>query len=198
MSAQLHTHTAQATDGIDNLASTLSRASGATILRGIVAIVFGIASFYAPNYALAFLVALFGAYAFVDGVLALIASIRMARQHQPWLALLFLGIVGMGAGIATYRAPDITAEALLYVVAAWAIVTGILEVAGAFAVADLFPGSWTVALAGGLSILLGFLLLAWPASGILALVWAIGFYAILYGVTLTYVGSQMRRLVRGR
>src|SRR5262249_36957379 len=143
-----------------------------------------------------FLIALFGAYAFVDGVLATIASIRMARHRQPWITLLFLGVVGIGVGIATYRAPDLTAEALLYVIAAWAVVTGILEVAAAFAVTDILPGSWTVALAGGLSILLGFLLLAWPASGILALIWAIAIYAISYGITLIYIGLQMRRIAR--
>jgi uncharacterized membrane protein HdeD (DUF308 family) len=199
MSTQMQAQPAYTTGGIDDLASTISKASTATILRGVVAIVFGIASFYAPNYALSFLIALFGVYAFVDGVLALVASIRMARQHQPWLALLFLGLIGIGAGIATYRAPAMTAQTLLYVIAAWAIITGVLELAGAFAVADLFPGSWTVAVAGGLSILLGYLLLAAsPASGILAIVWAIGFYAIFYGITLIYMGSQMRGLARGR
>ena len=199
MSTQMQAQPAPTMGGIDDLGATLSKASWATILRGVVALVFGIASFYAPNYALTFLVALFGVYAFVDGVLALIASIRMASQRQPWLGLLFLGIVGIGAGIATYRAPAMTAQTLLYVIAAWAIITGILELAASFAVADLFPGSWTVAVAGGLSILLGYLLLAAsPSDGILAIVWAIGIYAIFYGITLIYVGSQMRGLAKGQ
>jgi len=74
-----------------------------------------------------------------------------------------------------------------------------MELAASFAVADLFPGSWTVAVAGGLSILLGYLLLAAsPSDGILAIVWAIGIYAIFYGITLIYAGSQMRSLAKGQ
>src|SRR5919197_1587239 len=98
-------------------------------LRGAAAIVFGILAFIWPGVTLAFLILLWGAYALIDGVLGLVASFRTGQDHR-W-ALLIEGIVGIAAGIITFAWPGLTALVLLYIIAAWALVTGILEIVGA-------------------------------------------------------------------
>lgn len=176
------------------ISSHIAGAAWLTILRGVIALVFGGVALFRPGIALTFLVALFGVYAFLDGILSLIASIRMVRRHDPWLALLFEAIVGIAAGIIAFRTPGITALALLFVIGAWAVVTGALEIATAIELRKLIPGEWALALAGVLSILFGCLLFWQPFAGIVALVWIIGIYAILFGILMVSVGIQMRRI----
>ena len=176
------------------ISSEIASASWFPIMRGVIAVVFGFFALMKPGMALSALIILFGAYAIVDGVLAMIGCIRMAGKHDPWLALLFEGVVGIAAGIIAFRTPGITALALLFVIAAWAIITGILEIAAAFELRKYISGEWALGLSGLLSIVFGWLLFWQPHSGILALVWIVGIYAILFGALMLYVGSQMRRL----
>src|SRR5262249_62214909 len=109
----------------------LARNWWAVLLRGVAGILFGIATFFAPAISLAVLVLLFGAYALVDGVLALISALRNRATNEQWWVLLLEGFVGIIAGIVTFVWPGITAVALLYVIAAWALVTGALEITAA-------------------------------------------------------------------
>lgn len=176
------------------VSSQIAQAAWFPILRGIVAILFGAIALFRPGIGLSVLVILFGIYAFIDGVLALISSVRMASRHDPWLALLFEGIVGVAAGIIAFRAPWITALALVYVIGAWAVITGIMGIATAIQLRNLIPGEWAWALGGILSIAVGFLLFWQPLAGIVAVVWTIGIYAILFGGLMIYVGTRMRRL----
>ncbi len=159
-----------------------------------MAILFGLIALFRPGIALSVLVLLFGIYAAVDGVLALISSVRMAGRHDPWLALLFEGIVGIAAAIVAFRAPNLTAVALVYVVGAWAVITGALEIAAAIELRKLISGEWALALCGVFSIMFGLLLFWQPAAGLLTLVWLIGIYAIVFGCLMIYVGAQLRRL----
>src|SRR5262249_21428063 len=172
----------------------LRRSAWVPIVRGILSILFGAAAFVVPGAALAGLVALFGAYAFLAGVLAVYAAVTLASKHQAWLGMLFEGILGIAAGIIAYRAPGLTAVTLLYLFAAWAILRGVLEIATAYALRQLVPGEWAIAVSGVLSIALGCLLFAYPEPGLLAWVWAIGFYALLYGGLVTGLGARLRKL----
>jgi uncharacterized membrane protein HdeD (DUF308 family) len=172
---------------------SLSRNWWAVSLRGLAGILFGIITFFAPGISLAALVLLFGAYAFADGVLTIITAIRRRGADRWWL-LLLNGLVGIAAGILTLLWPGITALALLYVIAAWALVTGVLEIAAAIRLRKAITGEWLLALSGFLSIALGVMLVLWPGAGALAIVIWIGAYALVFGALLFALGLRLRGL----
>src|ERR687895_1313310 len=126
---------------------SLTRNWWAIVLRGIAGILFGVITFFAPGISLAALVLLFGAYAFADGVLAIVTAVRRRGTDRGWL-LLLQGLVGIAAGVVTLLWPGITAIALLYVIAAWALVGGALQIAAAIRLRRVISGEWLLALAG--------------------------------------------------
>jgi uncharacterized membrane protein HdeD (DUF308 family) len=181
----------------------------AVLLRGMVGILFGIVAFVAPGISLLTLVFMFGAYALLDGVLVLAAAIRHRRAGERWALPLVHGIASMLAGAAAFVWPDITALALLAIVAAWAIFTGVLQVAAAvelrrrvrseWLLMHLRPRSrvaWLLALAGVASIALGVLLVLFPVAGALALVLWIGAWALAFGALLVALSLRLRSLGR--
>jgi uncharacterized membrane protein HdeD (DUF308 family) len=153
-------------------------------VRGVAGIVFGILAFALPGLTLASLVLLFGAFALVDGAAALIASIRgdPGTSGHRWL-MLVIGVAGVTAGILTLINPGITAIALLYAVATWAIVVGAIQVIAAVALRRQLTGEIWLLLGGVASISFGVVLLVAPGTGLLALAWLVGTYAIVFGVT---------------
>lgn len=161
-------------------------------IRGLLAVLFGLAAFIWPGLTLLVLVYLFGAYALVDGVMAVVVAFQTRSYLRHWWVLLLAGIVGIAAGVVAFAWPGITALALLYLIASWAVVTGIFEIAGSFSGRLPVAQEWTLGLAGILSVLLGVLLIAIPAAGILGLVWLIGAYALAYGVLLIIRAFQFR------
>jgi uncharacterized membrane protein HdeD (DUF308 family) len=165
-------------------------------LRGLLAILFGLAAFLWPGLTLVVLVALFGAYALVDGVFAVIAGVTAAGEDERWWALLLAGIAGIAAGLVTFFWPGITALVLVYVIAAWALVTGALEIAAAVRLRKEIEGEWLLGLSGVLSVILGLMLVAWPDAGALAFVWMLGAYALVYGVLFIVLGLRLRGLAQ--
>jgi len=127
---------------------TLARNWWAVLLRGIAGILFGIATFFAPAISLAALVLLFGAYSLVDGVFAIASAIRRRGDAERWWLLLLEGVAGVAAGVLTFIWPGITAIALLYLIAAWALVTGALEIAAAIRLRKIITDEWLLVLAG--------------------------------------------------
>jgi len=119
----------------------------AVVLRGVLAILFGLLAWLTPGITLAALVLLFGAFAFTDGVFAIVSAIRR-QGERPWWSLVIEGMAGIAAGLVTLFWPGITALALLFVIAAWAIVTGGLEIAAAIRLRKQITGEWLLALAG--------------------------------------------------
>lgn len=172
----------------------LARNWWALALRGVVAILFGLAAFVWPGLTLAVLVALFGAYALVDGIFALAAAVRAVQQHNRWWPLLLVGVAGIAAGVLTFFYPGITAVALLVIIAAWAIVTGIFELITAIELRRHISGEWLLGLSGIASILFGILLIAQPGAGALALVWLIGIYAIVFGLLELGLAFRLRSM----
>jgi uncharacterized membrane protein HdeD (DUF308 family) len=146
-------------------------------IRGLLAVLFGIAAIVWPGLTLLVLVLLFGAYALVDGVVAVVVAFQERKFFSQWWVLLLAGLVGIIAGLIAFFWPAITALALLYVIAAWAIVTGVFEIAAAVSGRLPMTLEWTLGLVGVLSILLGVLLAIQPGAGLLSLVWVIGVYA---------------------
>jgi len=161
-------------------------------LRGAAAIVFGILTFITPGITLAVLVLLFGAYALADGLLNLVAVFRRRRDEQPWWALLVEGLVSIAAGAVTFAWPGLTAVALVYLIAAWAIVTGAFELGAAIRLRKEITGEVWLALSGVLSIVFGVFVMFAPGAGALAMTLWIGAYAIVFGATLVGLGFRLR------
>jgi uncharacterized membrane protein HdeD (DUF308 family) len=170
----------------------LSRNWWAVSLRGLAGILFGIITFVAPPITIAALVLLFGAYAFADGVLAIVSAVR--RRGTDRGLLLLEGLIGIAAGVVTFLWPGIAALALLYVIAAWALVTGAFEIAAAVRLRKVISGEWLLALSGVFSIALGVLLILAPGPGALALVIWIGAYAFVFGALLFALGLRLKGL----
>lgn len=163
------------------------------LLRGIVAVLFGVLALFWPKIALIVLVALFGAFALLDGIAAVAISLREREVYDRWWILLIEGIAGILVGIITFFWPGITALVLLYLIATWAIITGILEIIAAFAMKRSMAMEWTVAIVGVLSIILGIILFFQPPiAGLFAVVWVIGAYALISGILLIIRAFQFR------
>jgi uncharacterized membrane protein HdeD (DUF308 family) len=168
----------------------LARNWWALALRGLLAVLFGLAAFLWPGISLVALVTLFGAYALVDGIFAIVSAFRTSE----WWPLLLEGIAGIAAGVITFLWPGITAFALVYLIAAWAIVTGIFEIIAAVRLRKAIENEWLLGLGGLASVALGVIMIAAPGAGALGLVWAIGAYALVFGVTLIALGFRLRGL----
>jgi len=160
-------------------------------LRGLFAVLLGVMAFVWPGVTLATLVLFFGAYAFADGVFALISTFQ---QRERWWALALEGVMGIGTGVVTFFWPAITALALLYIIAAWAVVTGVFEVAAAARLRKEMRGEWLLALSGLASVAFGVLLILRPGPGALAVVWLMGSYALIFGALMITLGFRLRGL----
>jgi uncharacterized membrane protein HdeD (DUF308 family) len=174
------------------LVIVLARNWWALVVRGLFGVLLGIAAFAWPRSFFAALVLLFGAYALVDGVFALVAALVGRPRGMPWWALLVEGLAGVAVGGITFAWPWITGLSLLYLIAAWAIVTGVFEIVAAIQLRKEIRGEWLLALSGVLSILFGVLLAAFPGAGEVAITWLIGAYAIVFGVLLIILGFELR------
>jgi len=163
-------------------------------LRGLFAVLFGFAAFVWPGITMWALVALFGAYVLVDGIFALIAAFTRDVERERWWALLFEGIVGIAIGVLTFIWPGLTAFGLLYLIAFWAIVTGVFEVITAVRLRHEIRGEWMMALIGVLSMIFGFLLVAFPMAGALSVVWMIGAFALASGALMIALAFKLRSL----
>lgn len=170
---------------------SLSRNWWAVLLRGIAGIILGIITFIAPGISLGALVLVFGAYAFADGILAIATALR-SRGTDRWWVTLIEGLVGVAAGVLTLIWPLITALTLLFIIAAWALVTGIFEIVAAVRLRKVMKGEWMLALSGVLSVLFGLLLFIFPGAGALAVVLWIGAYALVFGVLFVALAFKLR------
>jgi uncharacterized membrane protein HdeD (DUF308 family) len=166
----------------------------AFVLRGVVAILFGIAAWFWPGLTARVLVTLFGAYALVDGLLAIVAGIAARDENQRWWAQVLRGIAGVILGVAVFVWPGVTALILLYIIAAWALATGVLEIIAAVQLRQLVANEWLLALGGLASVLFGLLLFVFPGEGALGLLGLISLYAVLFGVLLIALGIRLRGL----
>ena len=171
----------------------ITRSSRLLGLSGVAGIIFGIGALVWPNITLVVLVALFGAYALVSGVFTLAAGVDFTTEkpHQ-WVPMVLGGLAGIALGVLTFFRPGITALALVLVIAAWAIITGVFEIVAGIEMTGQVKGSWTYSLAGLLSVAFGVLVAVRPGSGALTIVWLIGFYSIVGGVMRLVFALRMR------
>ncbi len=170
----------------------LTRYWWAFIARGILAIALGVMVFAWPAITIAALIIVFGIYVFVDGIFLVVKAIGGWKARDDRWLLLFEGLLGIGIGVITFFAPGVTAVGLLFYIAAWSLTTGILEIVGAIRLRKEIQGEVWWIFSGIVSILFAVLLMIFPGTGILALIWLLGIYAFVFGVILIVFGIRIR------
>ena len=171
---------------------SLSRSWWLFLLRGVAAIIFGVIAIVAPQATFLALVIVFGVYALVDGVLAIIASFQMKEFVSQWWVLLLEGLAGILVGVLVFLNLQMSAAVLFVFVAFWAIFTGLMEIVAAIYLRREIDHEWILLLSGIFSVILGILLLVYPYAGVVGLVWAIGIYAIFFGVLEVVLAIEAR------
>jgi uncharacterized membrane protein HdeD (DUF308 family) len=177
------------------MAEDLARNWWVLLLRGIVALLFAFFTFTQPGITLATLVLVFGAFCLAEGALGVWTALSQ-REHVPWGLFLLWGLLGIGVGLMTLFAPGVTALALVFYIAVWAISTGVLEIASAIRLRQAIEGEWLLVLAGVVSVIFGVLLMVSPGRGALAVVWLIGMYAAAFGFIMIALSFKVRRFAR--
>ncbi|RPJ38271.1 MAG: HdeD family acid-resistance protein [Planctomycetaceae bacterium] len=173
------------------LINTITRNWSLILVRGVAAIAFGIVCFVWPAISLLALVLLWGAYALVDGAGAIVWGVR-----SRWWSMVVVGVVSVLAGLIAFVWPGITALALLYLIAAWAIVRGAIEIVAAIHLRRRIENEWLLALGGIASIAFGVLVAMFPAAGVFSVLWLIGAFAIVFGALAVGLSLRLRTLQR--
>jgi uncharacterized membrane protein HdeD (DUF308 family) len=171
---------------------TLTRNWWVFLIRGLMGVLFGILTFVRPGISLAALVLLFGAYAFADGIFAVVSAVRRHTGKESWWLILLEGLAGVAVGAMTLLWPGLTTVVLLYLIASWAFVTGAFEIAAAIRLRKIITDEWLLVLSGVASIGLGVLLVLFPGPAALALVLWIGAAALVSGVMFVVLGFRLR------
>ncbi len=174
----------------------ISRNWWALLIRGIAAIVFGIAVLVLPGLTLDVLVTVFAAYLLVDGVFALIAAIQH-RSYSRWWLMALEGILGILAGIAAFLFPGAAVLTFFYIAVFWAIATGVMEIISAIELRKQINNEWWLIIGGALSIIWGVFMLLYPGAAILTLLWLLGVLAIAFGVMIVLLAFRVRGMGSG-
>lgn len=164
------------------------------ILRGVLAIAFGLLAFLAPGLGIGVLVGLFAAWALIDGATNLWEGIQRRTKDRSWWLSVLEGIVSLVAGVLALLFPVWAAATLVLLIAVWAIVTGVFEIVAAIRLREQIQGEFWMGLAGVASILYGVVLILFPAAGALAIVWLIGGFAIAFGAFMIVLGWRLRAI----
>jgi uncharacterized membrane protein HdeD (DUF308 family) len=176
----------------ERIGEVLSEKWWVLLLRGLISVAFAVLIWMQPAITLKALIVLFGVFAFVDGVLGVWTAFSSRKDRNNWWLLMLWGLVGIGIGIITFVAPGVTALALLFYIAIWAIVTGVLEIITAVRLRKEIEGEWLLGLAGLVSLVFGILLIAHPGAGILAVLWLLAAYALILGVLMIILAFKVR------
>ena len=164
------------------------------LLRGIAAIIFGVLAFAWPGVTLLTLILFYGAFALVDGVLAIIAAVTGGAPGPRWW-LAIVGLLGIAAGLLTFLMPGLSALVLLFFIAGWAIATGVFQIIGAIQLRKEIDNEWLLILGGIISVLFGVGVMLAPGAGALALIWVIGTYAMIIGLLFVALAFRLKKHV---
>jgi len=172
----------------------LSRNWWLVVVRGVLAILFGLAALFWPGLTWLLLVLMFGVYAIVDGAFAMLSGVVRSRYSSRWWVFVLEGIISVAAGTIALMRPGWAAVALVLVIAFWAVLTGILEIAAAIRLRREITNEWLLGFSGFVSMLLGILLFFQPVTGGLVVTLMIGAYALIFGVLLVALGFRLRKM----
>jgi uncharacterized membrane protein HdeD (DUF308 family) len=162
------------------------------LIRGIVAVIFGILAYLWPGATWVAIAILFGAYALADGIFAIVATVRAAETQQRWWPFLIEGIVGIVIAAITFYDVRITIFALYFTIAAWAFLTGIFEIVAAIELRKHLANEFWLILGGIASIAFAVLMIWFPLAGFLAITWLIAAYAIVFGIMMIALAFRLR------
>ena len=160
------------------------------ILRGVIALLFGIMALISVEFTLLFLVYLFGAYVLLDGIMAIIVSLQERRSSSAWLVVFLIGIVGIVVGVLSFIHPGNVALLIFYLIAAWLIIAGFFNVISAVLRAS--GTEWLSIIGGILSVIVGIIFFLHPTSSILSIVWLLGVFALVYGIIQIIKAFQVK------
>jgi len=169
---------------------------GWVVCRGVIAILFGLVAFARPGAMGFSMVLLFGCFAFAAGISTIIAAVRTGRAGDSWGGLLVEGVLGIIIGAVALLWPASTALAFVWLIGAWAIATGALEIYNAVKLRKIIDHEWALGLAGLVSLAFGLLMLYRPIAGGVAVVWWLGAYALIFGVLMVVLGFRLRSYQR--
>ena len=164
------------------------------LLRGVLAILFGIAAYAWPGMTLVTLLTLFGAFALVDGIFNVFHAFSGRKEDEHWWVLLLEGLLGIAIGVITFQAPELTATVLILYIGFWAMATGVLRIILAVRLRKEIEGEWWMALAGLAGIVFGVFMVARPGAGALAVLWLVAIWAIVGGVCLVIFSFKVKAL----
>ena len=174
------------------LARLLSRGWWMLLIRGILAVLFAIVAFSRPGITLAVLVSLFGAYVLVSGAFAMWHAYGARKESSHWWVVLLEGLAGFLIGLIMLRSPGLTAIAVVFFIAAWAILSGLFEIIAAIRLRKEIEGEWMLILGGIVSVLFGLWLAARPGAGALGMVWLIALFALILGLIQIMLAFRVR------
>jgi uncharacterized membrane protein HdeD (DUF308 family) len=163
----------------------------AIAIRGVCGIVFGLIALFLPGATILTLVLFFSAYMLVDGIFGVVAAVRAASHHQRWGLLVLEGVLNIAVGVIAFIWPGLTAVTFVLLIAAWAIVTGVLEIVAALRLHPEY-GRWWLILSGAASVIFGVLLVVAPLAGVIVVTWWIGAFALIFGIMLVVLAFRLR------
>lgn len=178
---------------IPSMSVMLRRSWWVLLLRGVAAIVFGVLTWMQPAASAAALVLIFGAYVFVDGVLGVYSAIKSRNESRHWWVVLLWGLAGVVFGVLTAINPAITALVLTVYIGVWALITGVVEIVAALRLRKEIEGEWLLVLGGLISVLFGAFVLAQPGAGMMAMLWVIATYAVIFGVLMVLLAFKVKK-----
>jgi uncharacterized membrane protein HdeD (DUF308 family) len=174
----------------ESMVAVLAKNWWAIGIRGALGILFGLIALFLPGATMLSLVLVFAAYAFADGVFGIVSAVRAAREHERWGYLLVEGLVDIAVAAIAVVWPGITVVTFVFLVAFWAVLTGVLELMAAFRL-DFIDGRGWLIFGGIVSILYGVLLFVAPMIGAVVLTWWLGAYALVFGVSLVMLAFKL-------
>jgi uncharacterized membrane protein HdeD (DUF308 family) len=179
---------------IPSISLMLHRSWWVLLLRGAAAIVFGVLTWLQPAASAAALLLVFGAYVFVDGLLGSYTAIKSRHESRHWWVILLWGLTGVVVGVLTVINPAVTALVLTLYIGVWALITGVMEIIAAIRLRKEIEGEWLLVLGGVISLLFGAFVLAQPGAGMMAMLWVLATYAVVFGLLIVILAFRIRSI----
>ncbi|MEO2266403.1 HdeD family acid-resistance protein [Pseudoalteromonas pernae] len=166
------------------------------MMQGVIAIIFAAVAWFLPEVTLGALIFVFAAFFLFDGVSRIWLAFKQKSSSKYWYATLIAGVLGVIAAIITVSMPQLTALVMLYLIAFWAVAIGVMEVIAAIQLSKHIQGSMLILISGVLSVIFGVYLMVNPGQGIIAMLWLVALYALIFGIILCWLGFKLRGLAK--
>jgi len=163
------------------------------IIRGLLALIFGLYAWFMPGMAMMVLLMFFGIFVLMEGIFSIIGAIAGRKYSEVWWLILLEGIAGVALGLLTLIRPEFVASVIVIFIALWAIWGGLFRIIAAVRLRKELDGEWLLIFGGVVSILFGLMLFKHTGAGIVAISWLIAFFASMFGMLLISFGIKARK-----